>query len=133
MKTELYYLVLSGMLVVLLWIPYITARIVGWGIPTFLNNYPAGFPKEKPPQPLWAERSQRAHLNMVETLPSFAVVILVGAVTDSFTEATACWAQVFFFSRIVYTIVYTLGLPYLRTPIYLVSWFSILAIGFKLL
>jgi uncharacterized MAPEG superfamily protein len=74
--TAYYYVGLSVVLSVLLWIPDILARMVVWGIATFLNNYPAGFPVKQPEQPLWAERSQRAHLNMVETLPAFIGVVL---------------------------------------------------------
>ena len=76
MNTAYLYLGLSGMLTVLLWTPYILSRAITWGIPTFLNNYPEGFPKVQPEAPLWAQRSQRAHLNMVETLPAFAAVVL---------------------------------------------------------
>jgi uncharacterized MAPEG superfamily protein len=133
MNTELTYLTLSGILAVLLWVPYIAARALNWGIPTFLNNYPEEFPAKSPKQPLWAERAQRAHLNMIETLPSFAVVILVAVVSSSLTEVTACWAQIFFFARVAHAIVYILGVPYLRTPVYLISWFAILRIGFSLL
>ncbi len=133
MSTELTYLVLSGILSLLLWVPYIGMRAFLWGIPTFLNNYPEDFPAKTPKQPLWAERAQRAHLNLVETLPAFAIVILVAAVSNSLNDVTACWAKVFFFSRIIHAVVYTLGIPYLRTPVYLVSWFAILRIGFMLL
>lgn len=69
METAYIYLALSGMLTLLLWTPYILARVFVWGLPTFLNNYPEGFPAQAPEPPLWAQRAQRAHLNMVETLP----------------------------------------------------------------
>ena len=135
MDTAYYYLALSGMLAVLLWIPYILARALTWGIPTFLHNYPEGFPKEQPEPPLWALRSQRAHLNLVETLPAFAaVVIAAGQIADpsSFADI-ALWAQVFFVARIAHAFVYTLGLPFLRTPVYLVSWAAVLMIGMQAL
>ena len=70
---------------------------------------------------------------MVETLPAFvAVFIAVGLLRTDAGETISMWAQVFFISRIVHAVVYTLDLPYLRTPIYLVSWFAILAIGYQL-
>jgi hypothetical protein len=74
--TAYYYVGLSVVLSVLLWIPYILARMVVSGIATFLNNFPAGFPVRQPKQPLWAVRSQTAHLNMVETPPAFIGVVL---------------------------------------------------------
>lgn len=135
MDAAYFYLGLSGILTVLLWTPYILARAITWGIPTFLNNYPKGYPKQEPEAPLWAVRSQRAHLNMVETLPAFAaVVIATGQLSESSDYTSiAVWAQVFFFARIAHALVYTLAIPYLRTPVYLISWAAILIIGSKLL
>ncbi len=127
METAYYYLGLSGMLTVLLWAPYIIARAISWGIPGFLNSYP----KEQPEPPRWAKRSQRAHLNMVETLPAFiAVVLAASAISpDTAYERIVLWAQVFFIARVAHAIVYTLGIPYVRTPVYLISWLAILMIG----
>ncbi len=131
METAYLYLGLSGMLCVLLWTPYVLSRAITWGIPTFLNNYPEGFPKVQPEVPLWAQRSQRAHLNMVETLPAFAAVVLAaGSLAPAAAhESIAMWAQIFFLARIGHAAVYTLGIPYMRTPAYLVSWAAILVIG----
>ncbi len=128
-----YYLLLSGVLTLLLWTPYIVARLFVWGPLTFLNNYPKDFPKDAPEQPLWAERAQRAHLNMVETMPAFIAVVLGAAflVNESSQSVAgiASWCAVFFWARVAHAVVYILGVPYLRTPVYLVSWFSILAIA----
>lgn len=133
MDQILTYLALSGALTVLLWTPYILARVFVWGLPTFLNNYPANFPKEQPEPPLWAERAKRAHLNMVETMPAFIAVTVAAifglAGNDAALAGVAQWAGVFLIARLVYAIVYILGLPYLRTPTYLVSWAAILVIA----
>lgn len=133
METTLLYLALSGILTVLLWVPYIFSRLLTWGLPTFLNNYPEKFPQEQPEQPLWAARAQRAHLNMVETMPAFVAVVvaalmLAGGSTDTL-QIVAMWAEIFFFARLAHGVVYILGIPYLRTPVYLVSWLSVLMIG----
>lgn len=133
METAYYYLVLSGLLTVLLWTPYILARFFVWGLPTFLNNYPEGFPVTQPEPPLWAERAKRAHLNMIETLPAFIAVVIGAAMLAGHGDTTsmAQWAQVFLIARVVYSVVYIAGIPYLRTPAYLVSWAAILMIGFQ--
>lgn len=131
METAYTYLVLSGVLTLLLWTPYIVARIFVWGPLTFLTNYPKNFPAEQPTPPLWAQRAQRAHLNMVETMPAF-IAVLVGTdylIGDSAGLMVATLAKVFFFSRLAHAIVYILGVPGVRTPIYLVSWASILLIA----
>lgn len=130
MDTAFTYLALSGVLAVLLWVPYILARMVSWGLPTFIHNYPAGFPQQQPTPPLWAQRAQRAHLNMVETLPAFAAVLIAAHVLAvESADIIALWAAVFFFARLAHAVVYTLGTPFLRTPTYLVSWAAVLMIG----
>ncbi len=131
METAYFYLALSGMLTVLLWTPYILARVFVWGLPTFLNNYPAGFPVEQPAPPLWAERAKRAHLNLVETMPAFIAVVLGVAFFGGEVAGptVGLWAQIFFIARLAHAVVYTLGIPYLRTPTYLISWAAILMIG----
>lgn len=130
MNLTLYYLALSGMLCVLLWIPYILNRLFVWGIPAFASNYPSKkFPAEAPTIPVWAERAQRTHLNMVETLPAFAAVVLAAYLTDANNPTVASWAAIFFWARVFYASIYILGIPYLRTPIYLISWAAVLVIG----
>ncbi len=131
MDTAFLYLTLSGVLTVLLWTPYIVARLFVWGPLTFLGNYPKGFPAEEPTPPLWAQRAKRAHLNMVETMPAF-IAVIVGAnylIGDSAGLVIGAWAQVFFYVRIAHAVVYILAIPGLRTPIYLVSWAAILMIA----
>lgn len=131
------YLVLSGVLTLFLWMPYVVARLFVWGPLTFVKNYPENFPKELPVQPLWAERAQRAHLNMVETMPAFIAVVVGTTILindgSQGVESIAFLCAVFFWSRVLYSVVYILGIPYLRTPVYLVSWFSILAIAASVL
>jgi uncharacterized MAPEG superfamily protein len=133
MDTAFYYLALSGLLTILLWIPYILARLFTWGLPTFLKNYPEGFPAKQPEPPLWAQRAQRAHLNMVETMPAFIAVVLAAAyfakADAAIIPVVAQWAMIFFIARIVHAVVYIAGIPYLRTPVYLLSWLAVLVIG----
>ena len=131
METTYVYLALSGALTVLLWTPYVVSRLFVWGLPDFLKNYPTGYPEVDPSPPLWAQRAQRAHLNMVETLPAFIAVVLAATylADESASSTIALWAQVFFFARVAHAIVYTAGVPYWRTPTYLVSWFAVLMIA----
>lgn len=135
MENAYIYLALSGMLTLLLWTPYILARLFLWGLPTFLNNYPEGFPATSPEPPLWAQRAQRAHLNMVETMPAFIAVIVAATwlVGDAQGALIGGLAQLFFFARVAHAGVYILGIPYLRTPVYLLSWGAVLAIGYTVL
>lgn len=135
MEQAYHYLALAGVFTLLMWVPYILARLAVWGMKDFFSNYPAGFPAVEPEPPLWAKRAKRAHLNMVETLPAFVAVVIAAAMlpdrVDS--EFVGHWAAVFYYARVVHYIVYLLGIPYLRTPSYLVSWAAILAIGMQAL
>ena len=135
MDSAYFFLGLSGVLTLLLWTPYILARLVVWGLPVFLHNYPEGFPAKQPDPPLWAQRAHRAHLNMVETLPAFAAVVIAAGhlAPDAADGSIATWSSVFFLARMAHAGIYILGVPYLRTPSYLVSWAAILAIAVQAL
>lgn len=129
----LLWLVASALLLVLQWVPYIAQRAFLWGFGTFLQNYPEGFPAKEPEPPAWAVRAKRAHLNMVETFPAFAAVVLAAVTLGDPADTIGTAARIFFFSRVAYAVVYTLGLPFLRTPTYLVGWGTIVWIGVTLL
>ena len=130
MNTAYTFLAFSGLLTILLWTPYILSRMFVWGLPMFLHNYPSGYPAQQPQPPLWASRAHRVHLNMVETMPAFIAGYLS---TAQDAELIGQLCQLFFFARLAHAVVYILGIPYLRTPVYLVSWAAVLGIGAQLL
>ncbi len=66
----------------------------------------------------WVERAKRAHLNLIENIAPFAVLVLVAHVTGKANEATACGAQLFFYGRLAHVAVYTMGLVYVRTIVF---------------
>lgn len=67
----------------------------------------------KPPT-LFQARMKRLTDNYRENLWFFAPLILIVAVTDSYSAWTLLGAQIFFFSRLAHAIWYALGLPYIR-------------------
>jgi uncharacterized MAPEG superfamily protein len=69
----------------------------------------------------WVERAQRAHANLVENLPTFAILVLVAHVTLAANELTAIGATVFFAARLAHAITYVAGIIYLRTLLFFVS------------
>lgn len=74
------------------------------------------------PEPLgWVARAKRAQYNMLENLALFAPLILVAQIAGRTNETTALGAEIFFFARLVYVPVYLIGIPYLRTLIWVVS------------
>jgi uncharacterized MAPEG superfamily protein len=73
-----------------------------------------------PPQPI-VGRLARAQANFFETFPIAAAALLIVYVTGLQDRWTAIGALVWLFARIFYLPVYALGIPKLRTAIFLIS------------
>ena len=128
MTPDLNYLALSSVLCLLLWIPYIIARIRTHGANP--DDY-----RELPEQDSTAflKRANRAHVNLVENLPVFAVLVLILHVTDEASSATALAAAVFFWARVAHAIVFWGGWPYVRTLAFAVGWLATLYLAWVVL
>ena len=117
MTTDLFYLALTAALAAVLWIPNAVAIATQHGVIS-----PADF-REATEKPLegWGQRAKRTHLNMVENLAPFAVLVIVAHLSGMANEQTAFWAQVFFWARVAHAGSYIAGIPYVRTAAFLVS------------
>ena len=71
--------------------------------------------------PAWAARARRAHTNLAENLAPFAILVLVAHAAGLANEQTALGATMFFWARLAHFLVYTAGIPYVRTLTFLVS------------
>jgi uncharacterized MAPEG superfamily protein len=69
----------------------------------------------------WAGRAARAHRNMVENLVLFAALVLVAVAAGKTNATTLLGAQLFFWARVAYAVVYLIGIPWLRTGVWAVS------------
>jgi len=115
---ELMYLVLSAGLTGLLWLPYMLNRITETGIwPTLATPKAEGPPKAK-----WAQRLISAHGNAVENLVVFAALVVALQLNQVSNEITAIAAMVFFYARLAHVVMYTLGIPVLRTLAFFVGF-----------
>lgn len=110
MKTELFYLAAAAVFTALLWIPYVLDRFAVWGI-----NDTVGYPDNPKPLAPWAERLKKAHANAVENLVVFATLVLVASALGISGGALASAAMLYFWSRVVHALAYTLKVPWLRT------------------
>lgn len=79
--------------------------------------------REGEPKPLtgMAARAHRASRNFLETFAFFAAAVLAVVVAQRSTASTILGAQLYFWARVVYLPVYTIGIPYLRTLVWTVS------------
>ena len=69
----------------------------------------------------WAGRAARAHHNMLENLVLFAALVITAVVAGRTNATTLLGAQLFFWGRLAYALVYVAGIPWLRTVVWLVS------------
>lgn len=80
----------------------------------------------------WAGRAQRAHRNMLESLPLFAILVIVAAMANLSNDTTALGAQLFFWGRVAHALIYLAGLPFLRTGAWAVSMVGLVLIFLQL-
>ena len=73
-----------------------------------------------PPQPI-VGRLARAQANFFETFPIFAAAALIVSLADLADRWTAIGAWLWLGARIVYLPLYAMGLPVVRTIVFLVS------------
>jgi len=111
MSSELFWLVLTVAMTGLFWVPYILDRITVRGLMGAMAN-PS--PSDKT-QSLWAGRLMAAHVNAVENLVIFAPLVLTARALSITTTMTAFACALYFWSRLTHVVVYTLGIPVLRT------------------
>jgi uncharacterized MAPEG superfamily protein len=81
----------------------------------------------------FAGRARRAHLNMVENMVLFSVLVLVAAVAGKANAMTAMGALIFFWARLIYAVIYLLGIPWLRTLAWAVSVIGMVMIALQLI
>jgi uncharacterized MAPEG superfamily protein len=111
MSTELFWLMLTVAMTGLFWVPYILDRIMVRGLMGAMAN-PS--PNDKAQSP-WARRMMDAHINAVENLVIFAPLVLMARALSIATAVTAFACALYFWSRLAHVVVYTLGIPGLRT------------------
>ena len=80
-----------------------------------------------------AGRARRAHENMVANLVLFASLMLVVAITGKSDAMTTLGAQLFFWGRLIYAIVYLLGIIWARTIFWAISMVGLFIIFFEVI
>jgi uncharacterized MAPEG superfamily protein len=74
-----------------------------------------------PPMGKFGARIERAFRNFLETFVFFLGAVLIANALNKHTASTALGAQIFFWSRLAYLPVYAIGIPYLRTALWIAS------------
>ena len=128
MTKELLWLTLTIILTGLMWVPYILDRVMVRGLMGAMAN-PSRNDKS---QSEWAQRLYFAHTNAVENLIIFAPLVLILDAQGYSTQNTIIACAVYFWARLAHAVVYTMGVPVLRTLAFTVGFLAQVALVFAL-
>ena len=78
-----------------------------------------------PPFGTIGARLERAFKNFVETFALFAAVVLMANALDKHTALSAGGAELYFVARVAYVPIYALGIPLVRTLVWIASFAGI--------
>jgi uncharacterized MAPEG superfamily protein len=129
MTPDIYWLTAVAVFTAVIWVPYVMNRV---GVRGLIGATANPSPDDKPQAP-WAVRMQAAHQNTVENLVVFAAVVLAGHAAGALNELTATAAMLYFWARVAYTIIYTFGVPMLRTLAFAIGSICQILIGLTVL
>jgi len=76
----------------------------------------------------WGGRAARAHRNMLENLVLFASLVLVAVVAGRTNDMTLLGAQIFFWARLAYAVIFVAGIIWVRTAAWAVSMAGLIVI-----
>ena len=124
MTMELMYLTWVALFTAVMWMPYALNRIVLGGLMDAI-----GYPVAPIVLSGWADRMKKAHSNAVENLVVFAALVLVVHLSGTATEMTALACMVYFWARVGHFVVYTLGIPLLRTLTFTAAFLGQVVLG----
>jgi uncharacterized MAPEG superfamily protein len=128
MKPELNLLVWSTALAVVQVLVAVTGAFTQVGLMKLVGNR-----EDMPKLVGWVGRAERAHLNILQNLVLFAVLVLVAVLTNRTNDMTLLGAQLFFWGRIAYALIYLAGIQWLRTLSWLVSVIGLVLIFLQLI
>ena len=118
MNGELSWLAYTILMTALFWVPYVLNRMGVRGIwGTMQNPVP-----DKPGLAEWALRAKAAHDNAVSNLVIFAPLVLMISHLGAGNANSVLACQIYFWARLVHFVVYTAGLPGIRTLSFLTGW-----------
>jgi uncharacterized MAPEG superfamily protein len=122
MTATLNYVVYSA---ILTWVAYIAGSTVRNKLWT-LKGYAIGMGNRDDrdtvlPATVLSRRFDRASVNQIESFLTFAALAIVAHVAGMDNEQVAGAAMLYFWTRVVYMLLYYAGVPYVRTLVWFAS------------
>lgn len=128
MSGAMTYLAWTAVLTALIWIPYTLNMIMVRGLIDAV-----GYPADPKPLAPWAQRMKKAHYNAVENLVVFAVLVLVAHTTGASDSIIDMAALIYFWTRVAHIVVFTVGIPWVRTLSFVAGSVCQIVIGWQIL
>ena len=131
MTIELLYLLLVALLTGALWIPVVIGYASSRG-PLKPADYKIA---PTAPLPAWVNRANRAHMNAIESIVPFAIVVLIANAAGVSTSVTEMSAAVFFYARVAHAVIHVSGFGLLRarTIVFTIGWIAFMTFAVELL
>lgn len=126
---EILYTTLTAAFTGVIWVPVIVNRLAEMGPWKALSNPEP----DVRPHANWAYRMAHAHRNAIENLVVFAPLAIMVHVLGLSSPMTAAAAAIFFFARVAHAVIYTFGVPLLRTIAFAVGFFCQMALAGRIL
>lgn len=120
LSPELNSVAISAMFTGILWIPIIVNRLLEMGPWKALKNPEP----DVRPHANWAYRLASAHRNAIENLAVFAPLAIMVHMLGANNALTATAASAFFLSRVAHALIYTFGIPLLRTIAFVIGFWA---------
>ena len=97
------------------------------GLPTLAGNR-----DNLPALAGWAGRARRAHLNMLENMALFVPLVFLVVASGKSNQWTVLGAELFFWGRLAYALIYLAGFPWVRTLAWAISVVGMVMMGWQL-
>jgi uncharacterized MAPEG superfamily protein len=119
MTIELTYLAAAALLTLLIRAGWMLNKVKIRGLSVVV-----GYPKESKPLSEWAHRLWVAHEDAIQSLITFAVLVITVQISGLADESTAIAAAVYFWARLLHVFAYIFALRWVKTIAYLSGFFS---------
>jgi uncharacterized MAPEG superfamily protein len=119
MTVELNYLAAATLLTLLIRAGWMLNKVQVRGLAVVV-----GYAKESEPLSEWAHRLWVAHEDAIQSLVTFAVLVIIVQMSNLADESTAMAAAVYFWARLLHVFAYMFALRWVKTIAYLAGFFS---------
>ncbi len=119
MTVELTYLAAATLLTLLIRGAWMLNKVQVRGLGVVV-----GYPKESKPLSEWAHRLWVAHEDAIQSLVTFAVLVIIVQMSRLADDSTAMAAAVYFWARLLHVFAYIFALRWIKTIAYLSGLFS---------